>query len=107
MVMPTYGHSRAGLAGLAGRMRPAGRQLDNAGIGVIKIVIVITLTLILTLKPDLYHNPNHNPNPTYPNKPTEPYQTLLTLTDTVDLQFAPSDRHTNPAFNHAFQAIET
>jgi len=24
------GHSRAGLAGLAGRMRPAGRQLDNA-----------------------------------------------------------------------------
>jgi len=28
--MPTYGHLRAGLAALAGRMRPAGRQLDNA-----------------------------------------------------------------------------
>ena len=30
MVMPIYGHSRAGLAELAGRMRPAGHQLDNA-----------------------------------------------------------------------------
>jgi len=30
MVMHTYGHSRARLAGLAGRMWPAGRQLDNA-----------------------------------------------------------------------------
>jgi len=27
-----YGHSRAGLAGLAGRMRPAGHQLDNTGV---------------------------------------------------------------------------
>jgi len=41
---------------------------------------VITLMLILTLKPDPYANPNHNP---YPNKPTEPYQTILILTDTV------------------------
>ena len=32
MVMPTYEHSRAGLAGLAGRMRPAGRQLDNSDV---------------------------------------------------------------------------
>ena len=32
MVVPTYGHSRAGLTWLAGRMRPAGRQLDNAGL---------------------------------------------------------------------------
>jgi len=32
MVMPTYGHSRAGFTGLAGRMRPAGRQLDNAAL---------------------------------------------------------------------------
>jgi len=39
--------------------------------------------LILTLKPG--PNPNHNPNPTYSNKPTEPYQTVLTLTDTVGL----------------------
>jgi len=23
-----------------------------------------------------YRNPNHNPNPIYPNKPTEPYQTV-------------------------------
>jgi len=30
--MPTYGHSRAGLAALAGRMRPAVRQLDNAAL---------------------------------------------------------------------------
>jgi len=37
---------------------------------------------ILTQKPDPYPNPNHNRNPTYPNKPTEPYQTVLTLTDT-------------------------
>jgi len=39
--------------------------------------------LILTLKPDPYPNSNHNPNPTYPNTPTEPYQTVLTLTGTV------------------------
>ena len=45
-------------------------------------------------KPDPFDNPNHNPNPTYPNKPTEPYQTVLTLTDTVGLQCVPSDRHT-------------
>ena len=38
---------------------------------------------------------NQNPDPTYPNKPTEPYQTVLTLTDTVGLQCAPSDRHTS------------
>jgi len=57
--------------------------------------IVITLTLILTLQPDPDPNPNCNPNPTYPNKPTEPYQTVLTLTDTVGLQCAPSDRHTS------------
>jgi len=50
---------------------------------------VTTLTLILTLKPD--PNPNHNPDPTYSNKPTEPYQTALTLTDTAGLQCAPSD----------------
>jgi len=54
-------------------------------------VLVITLTLILTLKPDPYANPNHNPNPTYLNMPTEPYQTVLTLTDTVGLQCAPTD----------------
>jgi len=43
--------------------------------------------LILTLKPDPYPNPNHNPKvPTNPNKPTEPYQTILTLTDTVCTQ---------------------
>ena len=40
------------------------------------IRIVITLTLILTIKPDFYPNPNHNPNPTYSNKCTEPYQTV-------------------------------
>jgi len=51
--------------------------------------------LILTLKLDPYSNPNHNPNRTYPNKPTEPYQTALTLTDTVDLQCVLSDRHTS------------
>jgi len=53
--------------------------------------------LIITLKHDPYSypNPNHNPNPTYPNKPTEPYQTVLTLTNTVGLQCAPSDRHTS------------
>jgi len=45
----------------------------------------------LTLKPDSYPNPNHNPNPTYLNKPTETYQTVLTQTDTVGLQCAPSD----------------
>jgi len=28
-----------------------------------------------------YTNPNHNPIPTYPDKPTEPYQTIRTLTD--------------------------
>ena len=54
---------------------------------------MITLTLKLTLKPDRYPKPNHNPNPTYPNKPTEPHHTVLTLTDAVDLQCAPSDRH--------------
>jgi len=27
-----YGHSRAGFTGLAGQMRPAGRQLDNAAV---------------------------------------------------------------------------
>ena len=43
----------------------------------------------ITLKPDPY------PNPTYPNKPTEPYQTVLTLTDTVGLQCAPRDWHTS------------
>jgi len=32
-------------------------------------------------------------NPTYPNKPTEPYQTILT--DTVGLHCATSDRHTS------------
>ena len=47
---------------------------------------MITLNLILTLKPDPYLNPNQNPNPTYSNKPTEPYQTVLTQTDTVGLQ---------------------
>jgi len=47
------------------------------------------------LKPEPYPNPNHNPNPTNPNKPTGPYQTLLTLTNTVGLQCAPSDRHTS------------
>jgi len=53
--------------------------------------IVITIMLILALKP----NPNHNSNPTYPNKPTEPYRTVLTITDTVGLQCAPSDQHTS------------
>ena len=48
--------------------------------------IIITLTLILTLKSDPYPNRNHNPNPTYPNKPIEPYQTVLILTDTVGRQ---------------------
>jgi len=47
--------------------------------------------LMLTLKPDPYSNPNRNPNSTYRKKPTEPYQTVLTLTDTVVLQFAASD----------------
>ena len=46
--------------------------------------------LILTLKPDPYPNPNQNPNLTYSNKPTEPYQAVLTLTG---LQCAPSERH--------------
>ena len=41
--------------------------------------------LMLTIKPDPYPNPNHNPNPAYPYKSTEPYQTILTLTDTVGL----------------------
>jgi len=54
----------------------------------------ITLMLILTLKPDSYPNPNHNPNPAYPSKPTERYQTVLTLTNSVGLQYAPSNRHT-------------
>jgi len=45
--------------------------------------------LILTLKPDPYPNPNHNPNPTYPNKPTEPYQTVPTVTDTIGLSVCP------------------
>jgi len=62
---------------------------------------VITLILILTLKPDPYPNPNHNPNPTYPNKPTEPYQNVLTLTDTEGLQCAPSDWHTSQNFYSA------
>jgi len=35
--------------------------------------MTLTLTLI-------------NPNPAYLSKPTEPYQTVLTLTDTVGLQ---------------------
>jgi len=46
---------------------------------------------ILTLKPESYPIHNHNSNPTYPNKPTEPYQTVLTITDTAGLQCAPSD----------------
>jgi len=32
MPRPTYGHAWAGFTGLACRMRPAGRQLDNADI---------------------------------------------------------------------------
>jgi len=52
--------------------------------------------LILTLKPDPYLNPNHNPNP---NKPTERYQTVPTLTDTVGLQCVPSDPHTSEIKN--------
>ena len=49
---------------------------------------------MLTLKPDPYPNPSHS-NPIYPNKPTEPYKTVLSLTDTVGLQCAPSRRHTS------------
>jgi len=62
---------------------PSPRQI----LGTIRIVI--TLMLILTLKPDPYIYP------TYPNKPTEPYQTIPTLTNTVGLQCVPSDRHTS------------
>jgi len=47
------------------------------------------MMLILTLKPDPNPNPNHNPNSTYPNKPIEPYQTVLTLTSTLGLQCVP------------------
>ena len=55
------------------------------------------LTLIITIKREPYPNPNHNPNPTlYPIKPIEPYQTVLTLTDTVGLQRVLSDRHSVP-----------
>jgi len=54
--------------------------------------------LILTLKP--YPYPNYNPNHTYPNKPIEPYQTVLTLTNTVGLQCGPSDRHTLYLYNN-------
>jgi len=48
------------------------------------------MRIVITLKPDPYPNPNHNPNTTsYPNTLTEPYQTVLTLTDIVGLQCAP------------------
>ena len=57
-----------------------------------RLAIVITLILILTLKPDPYPNPSHNP--TYHNKPTETYQTVLTVTDIVGLQCALRHRHT-------------
>jgi len=40
--------------------------------------------VILTLKHDPYPNLIHNLNPTYPNKPIEPYQTALI--NTVGLQ---------------------
>jgi len=45
--------------------------------------------MLITLKHDPYPNPNYNHNP------TELCQTLLTLTDSVGLKCAPSDRHTN------------
>jgi len=81
--------------------QPGTRQILGA------IRILVTLTLILIPKPYPYPNPNHNPNPTYPNKPTEPYQTVLTLTDTVGLQCAPSDRHTRQQPHvHCARAVE-
>jgi len=42
----------------------------------IRMVITLMLIGLLTLKPDPYPNANHNPNPTYRIKPTEPYQTV-------------------------------
>jgi len=44
MVMPTYGHSRAGFTGLAGRMRPAGRQLDNAEVDSDSVKVRVTFS---------------------------------------------------------------
>jgi len=57
------------------------------------------------LKPDPFPNPNRNPNPTYPNKPTEPYKTVLTLTDTVGLRCLPSNRHTSQWFTCYVQEL--
>jgi len=56
------------------------------------------------INPKTLPNPNHNPNPIYPNKPNEPYETILTLTDTVGLQCASSDRQISPILQNDQQA---